>query len=572
MFARYINLSIVSLFVVLAAPAGSEAETCTMYEKYVKDHGSGDLCTTTAGTAYADHTPTGGAGILHAYKVPYCPATGLDTGCTDDEMARSLDGTRGFYHLDVGSDRTKWVFLLEGGGACGNIQGDSAATTCMDGSRTALDPDGVVNDELFSGYNDALADSREMTSKHARGNANTDFIEHLVPGNGILSDNNLNPFSTSTRVKLAKTTFDRFMGNRTLTETYNGDQLKMYFHGRRLLQAMFTDLNRAKCPQIEPNPECLLPDLSMATQIIVAGYSGGAGGLIHNMEWINNMLVDIAPSARIIFVVASRMIPFLEAEAHFAIPSYSLYSDHYSGVSMMVSNPNVTGPPRGPITAELTYSQAAFQANGSVRALLSTWGDPNSSTDPFLDQSCKTAHGNFDWRCFDEGHVALYHMDEDVFFYQSLRDTVHTNSSPLQWADTVRLDPANGPIGSSFSVAPWGGWLFRTPNGDSYSMNKSERVVYMAQEMWDKHPGAGSLAFYVPEFNCHTSIVRSAFWADTMISILHGEHNFGSYLKYWIDNYINVGNPLNLGTVQDNNTVEKFSGDGVVSASATCPQ
>ena len=76
----------------------------------------------------------------------------------------------------------------------------------------------------------------------------------------------------------------------------------------------------------------------------------------------------------------------------------------------------------------------------------------------------------------------------------------------------------------------------------------------------------------MPEFNCHTSIVRSAFWADTMTSVLFGQQSFGSYLKYWIDNYINLGNPATLGTVQDNNTVEKFSGDSVISASATCPQ
>lgn len=163
-------------------------------------------------------------------------------------------------------------------------------------------------------------------------------------------------------------------------------------------------------------------------------------------------------------------------------------------------------------------------------------------------------------------------MDEDVFFYQSLKDTVHTDSSPLQWVDTVRLEPDNGPWGSSFSVAPWGGWLFGNPNGDSYSMKKSERVVYMAQQMWANHPGAGRIAFYAPELNCHTSIVQSAFWAATMTSTLLGQQSFGTYLKYWIDNYINLGNPANLGTVQDNNTVEKFSGDFVVSASATCPE
>ena len=124
--------------IVLAVPGvGHAVETCTMYEKYVKDHGSGASCATTAGTAYADHTPTGGSGILHARKVPYCPGTGLDTGCTEAEKARSLDGTRGFYHLDAVPNGTKWVFFLEGGGACGKIQGDSAATTCMNGSKIA---------------------------------------------------------------------------------------------------------------------------------------------------------------------------------------------------------------------------------------------------------------------------------------------------------------------------------------------------------------------------------------------------------------------------------------------------
>src|SRR4051812_30755410 len=50
----------VAIAIVLAVPGvGHAVETCTMYEKYVKDHGSGASCATTAGTAYADHTPTG---------------------------------------------------------------------------------------------------------------------------------------------------------------------------------------------------------------------------------------------------------------------------------------------------------------------------------------------------------------------------------------------------------------------------------------------------------------------------------------------------------------------------------
>ncbi|MGH8479199.1 MAG: hypothetical protein ACREXK_06425 [Gammaproteobacteria bacterium] len=386
---------------------------------------------------------------------------------------------------------------------------------------------------------------------------------------------------------LAKTNFDRFMGNTTKTESYGGDDVKMYFHGRRLIEAMFKELDRPNgtsfCTggglviQTDPRkpPYCiggeLVPDLSAATQIIVAGNSGGAGGLIMNMEYIKDKLVNIAPNARIIFVVASRMIPFLEAEAHFSNPPFDLYSAHYSGTSTMQSNSGVPGPPRGPVDATLTYSNSAFQTNGSVRDLLSPWGDPASSSEPFLDGSCKATHGNYDWRCFDEGHVALYHTDEDVFFYQGLKDSTHTNSSPLQWVTDAVVDPANGAPGASFSTAPWGGWLFMNPNGDSYSMEKSERVVYMAEQMWANHPGSGRVAFYVPEANCHTAITRSAFWADTMTSVLAGTKSFGTYLKYWIDNYINIGNPYNIGAVDSNNTTEQFSGDAIVSSSMTCP-
>jgi hypothetical protein len=338
------------------------------------------------------------------------------------------------------------------------------------------------------------------------------------------------------------------MGNKTApAEPYNGDDVVLYFHGRRIISSMIQDL--ARSTGAFSAGEETVPDFADATEVVVVGESGGGGGLIMNMQGIKAKILAAAPGAEVRFVVASRMIPWLEAEAHFDNDASNggLWDDNYSGESDLTTD---DGFPPNPVTVTNEYNADTFDVGGITRNLLETWGDHASAAYPYLDASCLAYHtaASARWKCYDEGHVALNHMDEDVFFYQSLADGVHARN-PITWIPT-----SDGLDVQSL----YGGFFFDPPQTRRFLDEKAERVVYTIDQMYSGHGGAGVLGFYAPDYDNHTAIYTSSFWADTMEVFGVGVESFASYLEYWL------GQTWTMGAIADACTTEKYQGGGWV--------
>ena len=584
---------VATIFVLASLPNSARAETCTLYEKWKKDYEHSTYSTCSSVTNYYEVTPTlnGGAGTFFSRKVPTCQ-NGTDIGCSGGDRIRSLDGTRPFYHIDPGSLSYAWIISLDGGGSCGAMRGDNAATACMTGTQDPNNNYGFNGYNVFSGGAWYDADYKEMTTRHPKLDPYGQpiyTVPNQVVGNGIMSPSTSNSyFYNFNKVIVNKSSFDRFMGNKTaMPEPYAGaygtDDITLFFHGKRMIPAILKDLGRANgtfsvgsnCPNSNTAYCQEVPNFSAATDVVVVGQSGSAGGLIHGMEGIKTAITNVAPNARVYFLVASRMIPWLEGEAyyntasggHYHTNGDDIWDDVYSGSSTIVGDSNTNTP-----DAETTYNHDAYQSGGIVRDLLESWGDSTSSTNHYLDSGCKTAHGNSDWRCFDEGHVALNHLEENVFWFQSLGDGVHAGSSPLSFVPLA--DFGNGNV----DMTPSGGFLFDPSGTWNFSEEKANRVVHTVDQMLLHHGGAGALGFYVPGTNCHTTVQSSAFWGNK-ITKSGDVQSLASSFYNWLY-AIALGSPTDLAYVQDSGRADRmtwsfdyghYGGGWTTSGTPSCP-
>jgi hypothetical protein len=517
----------VAAAVLASAPAVVQAETCSMYQKYKKDQ-AGTLCADQGSRFREVGAAPSLSGTFYARPVPKCDANGTDTGCPEAQYVRSLDGTRAYYHVDPVPDSNQWVFFFEGGGSCGAMRGLNAAAACY------------TNDPVLMGFNGysyvppvgtVNADPWEMTSEHAEGNYT---VPNRRVGRGILSTSASNPFSSYNRVWIDKTTFDRFMGNMTNTQVHDGDDIELYFHGRAIIKSVIKDLDRSNgviCVGGQEGEEVCsgeeAPDLSDAASVLFVGESGGAGGLIHNAQWLKNRIAVVSTSIKVNFAPASRMLPWIQAEAFFG-GTGTMWSAVQPGSSEVDKNPAGGGP----ATVDITYSPATFEAGGEIRELLGSWGDPASFGALYLDASCKLAHGIAAWHCFDEGHVALYHTDENMFFFQSLLDSVHSGpGSPAFWIETVDL--GGGPIllDPGFVWDPPG----PTPPADhTYVQDRAARVLYAIDSILLDTSHRGARGFYAPGPSAHTQVMGSGFWSATLDCPLGGHTwSFADALLEW---------------------------------------
>jgi hypothetical protein len=577
-------------FLTASLPGSASAETCSLYQKWKKAAGQGD-CSAFPESSYFEVTPLPAAsGTLFARKIPKCK-DGTDTGCASIEI-KSLDGTRPFYYVDPydrqgGPPSNNWVIAFEGGGSCGAMRGDNAVAACMNGTQIDTDNYGFNGYNVFSGGTWFDPDYKEMTTRHPKTDIVTGNPIYTIPnrivGKGILSTSIQNSFARYNRVLVNKSSFDRFMGNTTTTAPYDGDSVQLFYHGRRMISAMLKDLSRSngafnvgtRCPSVS-EAECQqVEDFTQADRVVVVGESGGAGGIIHNMEFIKQAILNRAPNAKVVFLLASRMIPWLEAEAHWQGGFLGIWDDIYSGSSIVNGNP-------GTIDAVTSYDSAAYQPGGVVRALLASWGSSTSATDLFLDAGCKAQHGNTDWRCFDEGHVALYHMDEDVFWFQSLLDSVHARSSPLSFVSGADY----AATGFADVATAFGGFLFRPPAGVipnvggvgfNYTQDKANRVIYTSESMLQQHPGAGALGFYEPSIDCHTTIFSPAFWSDQLTKPGGNTISLDDAFSGWLG-LVAVGAGQDRAWIQDAGSTEQLFwsngifGGGWTTSSGLCPQ
>lgn len=476
---------------------GRSSAACNLYQKTMENlHGQN--CDSYP-TPYAAETPSGGAGSFFVRDVPRCQ-TGLDSGCPG-EAVRCLDGTRPMVHIDpvAGSDR--WIFTLEGGGSCGEragaVPGD-AVTDCMDY------------------YFPRGSDSLEMTTQYP-----DDATSHVLArktGTGILRSTD-SAFAEYNRVAFNKCSFDRFMGNRDVVGTLTGDPIILHFHGRRIIDAVLKDLNQSR-GAITLDGTTLNP-LHSASHVVFAGNSGGAGGLIMNMEHLQKKVSAIASDAEVAFVLDARALPGVEAEAKFECSTSchgSLYGFDGVGTSVLLADNGVDE-----VTIERSF--ATYDVGGEMRDLLDTWGDISDPED-YLDASCLEFHPTEPEKCFDEIHVAANHVGENVFWHQTLQDSVHANT-PWFWVDNIEpglvVDPRNG-------------------TGEPvYRRERLDRVVYQLDQMLQHRKTMAEDSFsarmgvYIADGDQHVSLFTDEGFFTHSMSKGARSKNFEKALKNFLE-------------------------------------
>jgi len=152
-----------------------------------------------------------------------------------------------YFRPGAGDDRSKWLVFLQGGGAC-NFDAD-----CVE----------------------RYENQRGLMSSNANG-------DRISP-EGIFAIRNAdNPFANFNHVFVEYCSSDTFLGN---TERTLANGVKIQFRGKRIIEALFTDLAD---PAVIPRP-----NLRDATELLFAGSSAGAFGVQNNIDWVASRLPGI---------------------------------------------------------------------------------------------------------------------------------------------------------------------------------------------------------------------------------------------------------------------------------------
>src|SRR6185503_15133310 len=380
---------------------------CTLYQKvtFQNDPSAYASCADVA-VPYDNITPdVTSTGFMWARTVPMC-RDGTDGPCPGEEI-RCIDGTRPYYHVDKAvHPSNRWIVYFQGGGSCGNDSSGGAGIRCMTAYTT---PD----------------ETMEMSTRPA--DTSRPAVPARIRVEGIL-DETTPFFSDFNRVKIHKCSYDRYAGNRTYDDMANGTTL--FFHGRRIIQAVFDDLNGSRGIVSGPG-DGSLPKLDKATQIAVVAQSGGALGLTQNAEFIKTKL-DAMTNAVIRFVFDARLDPNGAGETHFerdSEPGAGFYDSDYSGESIVMNDTNAV---------VITRSKTTYEPGGEQRSLYDTWGNPLTAGGPeaIMDASCFATHAADPTLCYDDAHVASHHLSVDRFIYQTLRDVNHRDNV-VPWIDRV---------------------------------------------------------------------------------------------------------------------------------------
>ncbi len=391
---------------------------------------AGSMYELDTGLAYdLENPPSPAAGMsddLHYHWVPLCEdgsgdhewsnsagASGTAPTCVPDDYIRCIDGTRPLYYVDrarlyngtADTLSNSWVFWFQGGGSCSDADGVGAGENCW---NTYLDP--TETDEMGT--------SARKTSLAASAILDPDRSESV--------------FKTYNRVRIMKCSYDRFMGTSELLATPNGagDDIDLFWHGRRMIEAVVADLEHG-ITFTDEGGQNTLPPLTDAFRVLFAGHSGGSGGLIMNGDWLASLIHAMRPAAKVRLLVDARWKPGIENEASYD-PNLTIPADDANGDGQLDLWDHIAPTPASPgeLPGGGDYHRATLQPGGRFAVQQDQWGAP-------LDASCEAALGNGATRCRDEIHVLANHVETPYFLRQALRDRSHVGG-PVSYAD----DPA----------------------------------------------------------------------------------------------------------------------------------
>ncbi|MEM7355997.1 MAG: pectin acetylesterase-family hydrolase, partial [Acidobacteriota bacterium] len=429
---------LILLQVVLLLPTGAEALGCNSL--WSLRNGGGLACDDAGlNTLYDNPTvATAGTGPLLGLFAPKC-ADGTNS-CAGNEV-RCMDGTRPIYYVDPAEDANglplisnRWIFWTTGGG------------TCIDGM--------ACGNQYFNGNHAAMTSA---SASRYRSEA------------GIFSNEPTEPnlFRHYNRVYLRKCTNDRLSGAKThngIVVNGGGDTVDLFAHGHFMWQAVFNDLVTShpsigkkyytgacvtdcdnSCP---PNTTCdWLPNLSNATKIVLIGWSGGATGLINQLDTMVPDLQLLAPNADIRAVFDGRFNPSLDVQAAFWADTNPVDGlNDYTQCAAPAISPNCID---ANLDGIVSHDESLNAPDNSYSSLFNTPGElPLNAACPAcgldystfhfrigqrawqahdflgypLDSSCEDEHGIDAPECLEPMHVLMNHVATPHFIRVALED------------------------------------------------------------------------------------------------------------------------------------------------------
>ncbi len=343
-----------------------------------------------------------------------------------DDRIRCFDGTYPAIYVDLANPPSDdWMFSMAGGGSCRMQEG------------------------AVPGVSD---DANECTAKYENeaGEMGTSRLKPMKDLEGIHSpDATINPvFAGYNRVRIQKCSFDRFNGRATYEDVvgdYEGVTVEFdaYQQGFRIIRDTMDFLlsgitydtwswDAARGKVVAESES--LPALLDAEKVLIVAHSGGAHGLMNNLDYIASGLDSRGVNADVRGLLDANYRASLENEAAFATDAYGvplaggLYSGHTEGVSLATA----TG-----VAVPFAYDAQAYFTDENERHVYAheIWNTK-------LDQSCLASHASTgdDWRCQDRYHVLHNHISTPMFIRQDMSDPGSSHNSDdegfsVEWGD-----------------------------------------------------------------------------------------------------------------------------------------
>ena len=325
-----------------------------------------------------------------------------------DPSVRCLDGTAPIMYVDKAVDASgpiesnKWVFTVTGGGSC---------------YPTDSDGDGVLDDASQCAAKYIGGEAGEM------GTGDSSPMKNLF---GIHSDDPTeNPvFAGYNRVRINKCGYDRYMGRTSWTglqadldgdgvmETFDVYQ-QGYLHMLAAFDALLTGLTYTTWQDgggVVLAAQETLPALSNAETILVVGHSGGAHGLMHNIDHVATDLAARGITADVRAVIDANFTLSQENEAAFT-GAGDLYDHVWTGST--------------------SGGGDAFNYDGAIWMAGGAYYDQTTAYLAELDASCLAAHAatGDDWQCRDKIHVLMNHVTTPFLMREDYSDRNHSNAA-----------------------------------------------------------------------------------------------------------------------------------------------
>jgi hypothetical protein len=212
-------------------------------------------------------------------------------------------------------------------------------------------------------------------------------------------------------------------------------QLTLWQQGRRIAEGALDRLRagiayrswRARRGRVEEFQETL-PPMAAAEQVVFVGHSGGAHGLIFNLDAFAERLRSWPGfHGDVRGVIDANFLPSAENEAAFnAPPAGDLYDHVTAGTSAEAGH----------------YDAEAYYGDGPLTAMQRSWLGAGAAPADLLDASCLATHGprGDDALCRDRYHTLLNHVATPFFVREDRSDsnTEHTNHGrghTLAWGE-----------------------------------------------------------------------------------------------------------------------------------------